>query len=213
MMWRRSFSRPGDGGLPAFSQSSRDAPPFQARVVKPRISDLDPAALQRAGQDVGADRGHHDRPAAHRAGIVDQQGDHRVAELGVLLLLERQRRGGVDDHPGQARDVQHALLEVEAPGAVLLGQQPALQAVGQARDDVGQAGQLLVEIGAQAGQLLGVAQLLGRDDLVVAGGEDLVGAARRWPGSLMSGRAGLLALADLELLVACPRRSRLPRPR
>ena len=53
------------------------------------------------------------------------------------------------------------------PGAVLLGQQPALQPVGQARDHVGEAGQLLVEVGAQPRQLLGVAQLLGDDDLVV----------------------------------------------
>ena len=35
---------------------------------------------------------------------------------------------------GQARGVEDALLEVERPGAVLLGQQLALQPVGQAAD-------------------------------------------------------------------------------
>src|SRR5258708_29832109 len=40
-MWRRSLRRPGWGGLPADSHFSRAWPPFQARVVKPRISVLD----------------------------------------------------------------------------------------------------------------------------------------------------------------------------
>ena len=42
MMWRRSLRRPGLAGLPAASHASRDCPPFQARVVKPRISTLTP---------------------------------------------------------------------------------------------------------------------------------------------------------------------------
>src|SRR5439155_11450907 len=42
--------------------------------------DLDGATLERAGQDVAAHRGHRDWAPAHRAGIVDQQRDHRVAE-------------------------------------------------------------------------------------------------------------------------------------
>ena len=42
MMWRKSFNRPGLAGLPAASHASRDCPPFQARVVKPRISTLTP---------------------------------------------------------------------------------------------------------------------------------------------------------------------------
>jgi len=37
-MCRRSLSRPGDGGRPSDSHCSRLCPPFQARVVKPRIS-------------------------------------------------------------------------------------------------------------------------------------------------------------------------------
>ena len=39
-MWRRSFSRPAFGRLPCASHRSRDWPPFQARVVNPRISTL-----------------------------------------------------------------------------------------------------------------------------------------------------------------------------
>src|SRR5439155_18180448 len=37
--------------------------------------DLDAAALEGAGEDVGAHRRDGDRPAAHRPGIVDQQAD------------------------------------------------------------------------------------------------------------------------------------------
>ena len=43
------------------------------------------------GYRVGAHRGDHDRPPAHGAGVVDEQRDHGIAELGLLLLLERQR--------------------------------------------------------------------------------------------------------------------------
>jgi hypothetical protein len=39
----------------------------------------------------------------------------------------------IDDDARQARRVEHALLEVEVPGAVLLRQQPSLQAIGQPR--------------------------------------------------------------------------------
>ncbi len=140
--------------------------------------DLHRAALERAGQDVGADRGHHDRTSAHGAGIVQQQGHDRVAEIHVLLFLEGQGRGGIDHHSGQARGVEQAFLEVEGPGAVLLGHQPPLQPVGQARDHAGEGGQLLVEIGAQPLQLLGLAEVGGSDDLVVRVGEHLVGGLR-----------------------------------
>ena len=37
-MWRKSFKRPGCCGRSWFSQASRDWPPFQARVVNPKIS-------------------------------------------------------------------------------------------------------------------------------------------------------------------------------
>ena len=97
--------------------------------------DLDAAALERARQDIGADRRDGDRPAAHRAGIVEQQRHHGVAEIRVLLLLEGQRLHRVDDDARQARGVEHAFFEIELPGAVLLRHQPALQPVGEARDD------------------------------------------------------------------------------
>ena len=42
MMCRRSLRRPGLAGLPAASQASRAWPPFQALVVKPRISTFTP---------------------------------------------------------------------------------------------------------------------------------------------------------------------------
>ena len=67
----------------------------------------------------------------------------------------------IDDHARQPRRVEHALFEVEVPGAVLLRHQPALQAVGETRDDALQMRELLVEIGAQAVQLVEVAEILG----------------------------------------------------
>ena len=72
----------------------------------------------------------------------------------------------VDDDAGEPRGIEHALLEVEFPAAVLLGHQPALQPVGEARDHALQRRQLLVEIGAQPVELLGVAEFLGADDFV-----------------------------------------------
>ena len=136
--------------------------------------DLDAAALERAGEDVGAGRRDRDRAAAHRAGIVDEQRHGRVAERHVLLLLEGQRLLRVDDDARQARGVEHALFEVELPGAVLLRHQPPLQPVGEAGDDRRQVLQLLVEILAQPLQFVGVAQFVGVDDLVEPGGEGLV---------------------------------------
>ena len=41
-MWRKSLSRPGCGGLSAFSHFSRACPPFHALVVNPRISTFTP---------------------------------------------------------------------------------------------------------------------------------------------------------------------------
>ena len=128
--------------------------------------DLDAAALERAREDVGAHRGDRDRPAAHRARVVDQQRDHRVAELGVLLELVGQRVLGVDHDPGQARGVEQALVEIELPGPGLLRQQAALQAVGQAADHALEAAELLVELAAQPGELERAAQLARLDHLV-----------------------------------------------
>ena len=136
--------------------------------------DLDAAALQRARQDVGAGRGDRDRAAAHGAGIVEEQRHDGVAEGGLALLLEGERRERVDDHARQPRRVEDALLEVEIPGAVLLREQAALQPVGEPRHGAVQGRELLVEEGAQPVQLLRRAEILGVHDLVVLGGEDLV---------------------------------------
>jgi len=64
----------------------RDCPPFHARVVKPRISTLTPRRSNGAGEDIAAHRRDRDRPAAHRAGIVDQRGRHGLAELGLARI-------------------------------------------------------------------------------------------------------------------------------
>ena len=160
--------KPSLARLPALPGPRREAEDF----------DLDAAALQRARQYVGTGGGDGDGAAAHRAGIVDQQGDHRVAEVHVLLALERQRLLRVDDDARQARGIEHALFQVELPGAALLRHQLALQAIGQAGNDAGEVLQLLVQIVAQALQFLRLAQVLGFDGLVEFVGESfVVGAA------------------------------------
>ena len=65
--------------------------------------DLHAAALERPRQDVGAGRRHRDRTAAHRAGIVEEERHDGVAERGLALLLEGERRERIDDHPRQPR--------------------------------------------------------------------------------------------------------------
>ena len=135
---------------------------------------LHAATLQRARQNVGAGGRHGDGAPAHGAGVVEQQRHHRVAEVHVLLALEGQRLLRIDDDARQARGVEDAFLQVEGPRAVLLRHQAPLQSVGEARDDGREVAELLVEVGAQALQLLGLAQLLRRDDLVKARGERLV---------------------------------------
>ncbi len=127
--------------LPAFPGPRREAEDF----------DLDAAALERARQDIGAARRHHDRPAAHGAGVVEQQRHDGIAEIRIALALERERVHGVDDHAGETRGVERAFLEVEIPGAALLRQQAALQPVGKACDGARQRLQFLVEKRAAAG--------------------------------------------------------------
>ena len=80
----------------------------------------------------------------------------------------------VDDDAGEACRIDHALVEIEVPAAVLLGEQTALQAIGEPRHGAVQRLQLLVEKGAQAVELVGIAELLGVDDLVIGAGEHLV---------------------------------------
>ena len=89
-------------------------------------------------------------------------------------MLEGQRLLRIDDDARQARGVEHALFEIELPRAVLLRHEAPLQPVGEPGDDRVEVLQLLVEIFAQALQFVGVAQFVGVDDLVEAGGEGLV---------------------------------------
>ena len=77
----------------------------------------------------------------------------------------------IDDDARQPRRIEQAFLEVEFPGAVLLRHQTALQPVGEPRDHALQMRELLVEIAAQAVELLRLAQILGGDGLVELRGE------------------------------------------
>ena len=147
---------------------------FPGPSGKAQNFDLDAAALQRAGQNIGACRRHRDWPAAHRPGIVEQQRHHRIAEIHVLLALERQRLLRVDDDARQARRIEHAFFKVELPRTILLRHQTALQAIGKTRHDGRQVLQLLVEIGAQPLEFLGLAQVLGMQDFVMLVGKGLV---------------------------------------
>ena len=183
MMWRRSLRRPGLAGLPALQPRLARLTALPGPRGEAEDLDLDAAALQRARQDVGAGRRDGDRPAAHRAGIVEQQRHDGVAEIGVLLALEGERLERIDDDARQARRIEHALLEVELPGAVLLRHQAALQPVGEPADDALEMCELLVEIGAQPRQLVGVAEILGVDDLVELLREGLVVRAARLVGA------------------------------
>ena len=101
---------------------------------------------------------HHDRAAAHGAGIVEQERDDGIAEGGVALHLERKRLEPVGDDAGQPRRVQEALVEIEIPGAVLLRQQAALQAVREPAYRDMQHRKLLVEKAAEPFQFIDIAQ-------------------------------------------------------
>ncbi len=67
-----------------------------------------------------AHRRHHDRAGAHRAGIVQQQRDHAVAEILTFSPLEGPKVTwfGIQPDARQARDVvEQAFLEVRIPSA------------------------------------------------------------------------------------------------
>src|SRR5208282_6339375 len=78
--WRSGFVRlqPGFTRLAALPRAGREAEDF----------DLDAATLQCAGQNIGAGSGNRNRTATHRAGIIDEQGHYRIAELHILLTFE-----------------------------------------------------------------------------------------------------------------------------
>ena len=75
--------------------------------------------------------------------------------------------GGVRDHPREAGGVEVAFLEVELPGPDLLGEQAALEPVGELADDALQVRELLVEVRAQPAQLVRLAELRRVDGFVV----------------------------------------------
>ena len=92
---------------------------------------------------------------------------HGIAELHVEFALVRQRLHRVHHHARQAAGVEQPFIQVELPGAGLLRQQPALQAVGQLGDHALQVLQLLVELLAQARQFVRITELLRLGLLVV----------------------------------------------
>ena len=192
MMWRRSLSRPGFCGLPAASQASRDWPPFQARVVKPRISTLTPqrsSVRARMSAQVAA-------TVIGRPRIEPELSSSSVTTVSRKLVsfsrLNDSGCSGSTTTRESARGIEHAFFEIELPGAVLLRQQAALQPVGEARDHALQVRELLVEIAAQALQLLRLAQVLGVDRLVELGGERLVVGAARLVEAVMARAPGLV---------------------
>ena len=136
--------------------------------------DLHAATLERAGEDIAADRRDGDRAAAHRAGIVEQQRHHGIAEIGVAFDLEAQRLQGIGHHAGQACGVEQAFLEVEFPAAILLCHQPALQLVGKPRHGAGEVLELLVEQRPQLIEFFGRAEVRRPHHLVELLSEDLV---------------------------------------
>src|SRR3546814_7171815 len=78
---------------------------------------------------------------------------------------------GRDDDPREAGGVELAFLLIEIPRTVLLRHQPALEAVGKLGHRALQMRHLLIEIGAQPGEFVGVAEFGRRDDLVMLFGE------------------------------------------
>ena len=91
-------------------------------------------------------------------------------------MLVRERRERLGHHPVQLAGIQQPFFEIKFPGPVLIGQQFALQPVGQPRCHPGQALQLPVQHPAQPIQLFGITQLCRRDNFIIFGGKDFVAA-------------------------------------
>ena len=89
----------------------------------------------------------------------------------------------VGDDAGEPGGIEQPLFQVELPRAGLAREQAPLQPVGEPADDAVQLRELLVELGAQPGQLLGIAQVGGVDDLVELQRVRLVGRLLRLPRS------------------------------
>src|SRR5215831_21253930 len=78
------------------------------------------------------------------------------------------------DHACEPRGIEKPLFLVEVPASGLLRHQSSLKAVGEPGNDILEARHLLVEIGAEAPELLLVTELIGFNDLIEAGREGLV---------------------------------------
>src|SRR5579859_1619850 len=109
--------------------------------------------------------------------------------------------GRVGDDAGQAAGIEQSLFQIEVPGARLLGHQFALQAVGELGHHALQMQKLLVELLAQAGQFVRLAQFGSVDGLVVSGGVDAIGLFGRF----RRRRRGLLARRAASFLAAMAR--------
>ena len=120
MMWRQIVEAPRRRGLARCEPLLASLSALPCARGETEDFDLDAAALERAGEDVGAAGRNHDRPSAHRTRVVEQQRHHGVAEICVALTLEGEREHRIDDNARQTRDVQRAFLDVEVPGPVLL---------------------------------------------------------------------------------------------
>jgi len=135
---------------------------------------LDGAALERARENVRAHGRDHDRPAAHRARIIEQQRHDGVAEHHVLFALVGEREHRIDNDAREPRGIEDAFLEIEFPIAVLLRHQEALQLVRQSRHDPLHRLQLLIEEIAQSIEFFRVAQIGGGDRFVELRGVDAI---------------------------------------
>ena len=100
--------------------------------------------------------------------------DDGVAEVHIALALVGQRLHRINHNARQPCGVEHALVEIELPGSVLLCQQLALQLVCQARDSPRERPQFLVEKCSQALQFFRRRQVLGCNFLVELARIDIV---------------------------------------
>ena len=140
-------------------------------------------------------------PAPHRAGIIDQKRHHRIAEIGVALHLEGERRQRIGHDAGNAGGIEDAFLDIEIPGAVLLCHQAALQPIGEPCHHAGEIDQLLVEKCAQPFEFDAVADIFRPRHLVKLGGEHLVIADRRLVGERQFRPLGLARIGRIVFLI------------
>ena len=130
-------------------------PPFQARVVKPRISVLHAAALERARRisaDMAASVIGRPRiePELSSKSVTTVRGNR----MDFSRFHDRESEG--DKIMRVSRPVSsNAFFEIELPTARLLRQESPLQTVGKAHDKPLRAPHLLIEHQAQARKLIG----------------------------------------------------------